>query len=413
MRARTLIIESLLKEAPEASKLVAAALDDVFDDLESDIKAQKDELSPQQNEAVGFAIAGAVVSLPALLKLIGKAIAKIQSKIKGEEVDTNTIIEVAEKLHNMLIGGVEKVLIHVFKMKDKKAAHRLAVIIFHAIVAGLLVASGATAFKALQKSNWTVGFLEGLLSAIKSGEMSAFLGAELGQVAKALGMGAELADAADLADVLEVSELDITGDLTYGLDELSSMAGGSVQGYSLPLGAKPKKDLEENQMNKLKLSKGRLREIIAEEVARHKKVTEGMDPKIGDTEEMAAGFSAQAKGAAATIGGPEEADAFYEAPLEEDERDKKEWEEHDVGAAEDDWSQIDKLEKDARYDARRRRELREKVRGALEEILNEDPLAEGAEERVAKFNKGPSTEDRREKLKKIAAANKAKKEKDK
>jgi hypothetical protein len=38
---------------------------------------------------------------------------------------------------------------------------------------------------------------------------------------------------------------------------------------------------------------------------------------------------------------------------------------------------------------------------------------EGAEERVAKFNKGPSTEERREKLKKIAATNKAKKEKDK
>tara|TARA_R110001599_G_scaffold145046_1_gene327214 strand:+ start:566 stop:1753 length:1188 start_codon:yes stop_codon:yes gene_type:complete len=395
MRARQLIIETLLKEASDEAKFIATALDDVFDDLESDIKAQKDELSPQQNEAVGFAIAGAVVSLPALLKLIGKAIAKIQSKIKGEEVDTNTIIEVAEKLHGMLIGGVEKVLIHVFRMKDKKAAHRLAVIIFHAIVAGLLIASGAAGFKALQKSNWTAGFLEGLLTAIKSGEMSAFLGAELGQVAKALGMGAELADAADLADVLEVGEFE-------GLDELSSMAGGSVQGYSLPLGAKPKKDLEENQMNKLKLSKGRLREIIAEEVARHKKVTEGMYDGTDDAEVE----GAEAKELAAQEPARAE-DPFYEG------RDEEEWDEHDVGAAEDDWSQIHKLEKDARYDARRRRGLREKVRGALEELLSADPIAEGAEERVAKFNKGPSTEDRREKLKKIAAANKAKKEKDK
>ena len=402
MRARQLIIETLLKEASDDAKFIATALDDVFDDLESDIEDHKDELAPQQNEAVGYAIAGSIVSFPALLKLVGKAIAKIQSKIKGEDVDTNTIIEVADKLHNILIGGLEKVLIRVFRMKDKKAAHRLAVILFHAIVAGLLLASGKAAFKALEKTNWTAGFLEGLLSAIKTGELGVFLTAELGEISSALGLAAELADASDLADVIDLGDVE-------GLDELSSMAGGSVEGYSLPLGAKPKKDLEENQMNKLKLSKGRLRKIIAEEVARHKKVTEGMDPQIGDTEEMAAGFVGQAAGST----NPDDAFLVANENLDEDERDKEEWEEHDVGASEDDWSQIHKLEKDARYDARRRRELREKVRGALEEILNQDPIAEGAEERVAKFNKGPSTEDRREKLKKIAAANKAKKEKDK
>jgi hypothetical protein len=388
MRARQLIIEALLQDAPSNEKVVAQALDSTFADLEADLKAHKDELAPQQNESVGFAIAGSIVSFPALLKLIGKAVAKIQSKIKGEDVDTNTIIEVAEKLHHMLIGGVEKVLIHVFRMKDKKAAHRLAVIIFHAIVAGLLIASGKAAFVALKKANWTAGFLEGLLSAIKSGEMGAFLAAELGEISAALGMGAELADAADLADVLEVGELDVMADLTHGLDEVSAMGGGSVAGYSLPLGAKPKKDLEENQMNKLKITKGRLRKIIAEEVSRHKKMTEGMDPKIGDTEEMAAGFSAQAKGAAATVGGPEQEDPFYEAQLEEDES-REDWEAHFKGGAEDDWSQIHKLEKDAHWDREEREKedhwhsdehetlgdrkyaerLREKVRGALEEIL--------------------------------------------
>ena len=352
MRARQLIIETLLKEASNEAQFVAAALDNVFDELESDIMAHKDELAPQQNEAVGVAIAGSIVSFPALLKLVGKAIAKIQSKIKGEDVDTNTIIKVADKLHHMLIGGVEKVLIHVFRMKDKKAAHRLAVILFHAIVAGLLIASGKAAFKALDKANWTTGFLEGLLSAIKSGELGVFLTAELGEVAAALGMAAELADASDLASVIDLTDME-------GIMELSSMAGGSVSGYSLPLGAKPKKDLEENQMNKLKLTKGRLREIIAEEVARHKKVTEGIYDGTDDAEVE----GAEAKELAA------QEPARAEDPFYEGHRDEEEWEEHDVGAAEDDWSQIHKLEKDARYDARRRRELREKVRGALEEIL--------------------------------------------
>ena len=404
MRARQLIIETLLKEATEDEKLAADLLDGVFDEIASDIKANKDALVPQQqNEAVGLAILGGVVAGPAIMKIIGNGVKLGQNalrKRKGEEpVDSNAIIEMAEKLHNMLIGAIEKAL---FFIKDKDKKRRLAVIIFHAVVAGLLVASGKGFFKALAKHQDVSAFIEAMLTAIKTGELGVFASETFSALAAALGTATELSDAVELADM-------------EGIIEMSSMAGGSVQGYSLPLGAKPKKDLEENQMNKLKLSKGRLREIIAEEVARHKKVTEGMDPDIGDTEEMAAGFVGQAAGAAATIDGPESDDPFYVANenLDEDERDEEEWDEHDVGAAEDDWSQIHKLEKDARYDARRRRGLREKVRGALEELLSADPIAEGAEERVAKFNKGPSTEDRREKLKKIAAANKAKKEKDK
>ena len=100
----------------------------------------------------------------------------------------------------------------------------------------------------------------------------------------------------------------------------------------------------------------------------------------------------------------------------------EDWEAHFRDAAADDTAHIDALERDRREDEDSEeddpygfysREIREQVQQSLEEILNEDPVDEGAEERVAKFNKGPSTEERREKLKKIAAANKAKKEKDK
>ena len=287
MRARQLIIETLLKEATAEEKLVAAALDDAFDELEADLKANKDKLAPEmQNEAVGFAIAGSIVSMPALLKLIGKAVAKVQSRLKGEKVETNTIIKVADKLHHLLIGGIEKVLQFVFRIKDKKQAHRLAVIIFHAIVAGLLIASGKAFFKALQKHNTVVSILEGLLSAIKSGELGVFLSQTFGEIAQALGLGAELADAADLADAIEATE---------ELSEISTMAGGSVQGYSLPLGAKPEKNLEENKMNKLRITKGRLRQILAEEVARHQKQKLN-EAREGDFVEVIGGSLAGAKG---------------------------------------------------------------------------------------------------------------------
>jgi len=392
MRARQLIIETLLKEATEEEKLAADLLDGVFDEIESDIKANKDALIPQQqNEALGLALLGGVVAAPAIMKIIGKGVKLGQNAIrkrKGEEpLDSNAIIKMADKLHKMLVGGVEKAL---FFVKDKKKRHRLAVIIFHAIIAGLLVASGKGLFKALAKHQTIAAFLEGMLTAIKTGELGAFALESFSELATALGTGAELADAADLADMASASA-EATSDIT----ETCTMASGAVAGASGGLGQKTdiydvwhQKTLEENQMNKLKITKGRLRKIIAEEVSRHKKMTEGMDPKIGDTEEMAAGFSAQAKGAAATVGGPEQEDPFYEAQLEEDES-REDWEAHFKGGAEDDWSQIHKLEKDAHWDREEREKedhwhsdehetlgdrkyaerLREKVRGALEEIL--------------------------------------------
>jgi hypothetical protein len=368
MRARQLIFESLLKEATEEEKLVAQALDSAFDQLEASIKANKEELAPElQNEAVGFAIAGSVVSMPALLKLVGKAVAKVQSKLKGEKVETNTIIKIADKLHHLLIGGVEKALQVVFRIKDKKQAHRLAVILFHAIVAGLLIASGKALFKALQKHNTIMSLLEGLLSAIKSGELGVFLTETFGEIATALGLGAELSDAANLADAIDVSDL-------KGMVEVSVMATGAVEGGAGKPEENLEENLEENKMNKLKITKGRLRQILAEEVARHKKqklnemtmaergmvdamagnppskigqgnkeymeqyndilVFTGREPlpmkqpdqayldalRSGRLEEMgakeeeaeAASFAAQAKGAAATKAGAEGADAFYE-----------------------------------------------------------------------------------------------------
>ena len=318
--------------------------------------------------------------------------------------------------------------------------------------------------------------------------------------------------------------------------ETSTMAAGDVQGSGGGLGKKTEiydiwnqKSLEENNMNKFKITKGRLRQIIFEEVQRAKRLDEAWNPKAEEDEAEQEG--GEAKAAAALAGGAQGAEAFYEADeggegihdifnLPEDEpapessgnskedalrdivrtktagkvegadidlysasavlkvldslsddaknrflkldvsqmaemamrlmkedvagEDRPESEEHYRGAAEDDWSQIRKLEKDAEYDRRRREKLREDekadkdydgdgevesseeewkgsrdkaikkaVTETLEGILSEEPVEEGAEERVAKFNKGPSTEERREKLKKIAAANKAKKEKDK
>jgi len=257
----------------EEEQLVASIMDDTFDELEATLKANRDKLAPQQNEAVGFAIAGSFISFPALLKLVGKLVLKLQKVLGNKDIEENTIIKVADSIHHIYIAALEKVLMYVFRVKDKKVAHRLAVILFHVIVAGMLFASGSATLTSLKKSDWGITFFEGMLSSIKTGELGAFIVTELGQVAQALGMTAELADAADLEDAIEaLTDTEETEELA----EISTMAGGSVQGYSLPLGKKPEDIKENKDMSKMIITRGRLRQILAEEVARHKRLQEEM-----------------------------------------------------------------------------------------------------------------------------------------
>ena len=281
MRARQIIIETLLKEAADEEKLVAQALNTAFSQVAKDIKANKAKLAPEtQNEAVGVALVGGLLAAPAIMGIVGKGVKIVQNilaKGKGDEpIETNTIIEMGKKLHHIYLDTVEKAL---FFVKDEKKRKRLASIIFHAVIAGLLVASGKGFFKALAKHQSLAAFIEAMLSAIKAGELGAFAVESFGALATALGTSAELADAAELLDAADK------------LSEIST-AGGSVQGYSLPLGAKP----EDYKMeNKLKITKGRLRQILAEEVARHQKQKLN-EAREGDFVEVIGGSLAGAKG---------------------------------------------------------------------------------------------------------------------
>ena len=270
MRAREIIIETLLKEATEEEKLVAQAMNTAFSQVAKDIKANKAKLAPEtQNEAVGVALVGGLLAAPAIMGIVGKGVKIVQNilaKGKGDEpIETNTIIEMGKKLHHIYLDTVEKAL---FFVKDEKKRKRLASIIFHAVIAGLLVASGKGFFKALAKHQSLAAFIEAMLSAIKAGELGAFAVESFGALATALGTSAELADAAELLDAADK------------LSEMSAMSLGAVE-----VGAgKTKDNLEENKMNKLKITKGRLRQILAEEVARHQKqkLNEMRAFKVGD-----------------------------------------------------------------------------------------------------------------------------------
>ena len=79
---------------------------------------------------------------------------------------------IADELHHLYMAP----LLSVTKkfVKDEEMAKKIANGIFHAIVATFLIASGATAVKALQSKNLSLATLESALSAVKGGELKDF-----------------------------------------------------------------------------------------------------------------------------------------------------------------------------------------------------------------------------------------------
>ena len=65
-------------------------------------------------------------------------------------------------------------------VKDPAKAKKVAHFLFHVIVAIMLIASGATAIKALQSKEISLATLETALAAVKGGEIKAYISKLLG-----------------------------------------------------------------------------------------------------------------------------------------------------------------------------------------------------------------------------------------
>lgn len=157
-------------------------------------KAKKQEQPQQkqqpgqqiQNEA-GILLAASIgLAVPAVIKMIstfGKKSAETINKVlggksnlaKGSAEWFNELGETADHLHHLYLKPIEAVVRNVFQVKDEQKAHKIANVIFHAIVASMLYFSGVGAIKAMQSKEISMATLESALSAIKAGELTKFI----------------------------------------------------------------------------------------------------------------------------------------------------------------------------------------------------------------------------------------------
>jgi hypothetical protein len=162
-----------------------AVVDDVKDEMSAILKTMDAELakaSKSTNEGL-ITVASIAIALPAIMGLIakfGKAAGNVVNKMLGKKPTDQDAYQqwmaklghIADELHHLYMAP----LLSITKkfVKDEEMAKKIANGIFHAIVATFLIASGATAVKAIQSKNLSLATLESALSAIKGGELKDF-----------------------------------------------------------------------------------------------------------------------------------------------------------------------------------------------------------------------------------------------
>lgn len=160
-------------------------LGDIIIDFSKDLKSIENE--EKITTEAGFVLTTSVVlAAPTIIKFLsnlGKKGAEIinkklekESKIaKGSEEWFKELSEVAEKLHHLYLKPIEYVVKTVFKVKDEQKSKKISNFLFHVIIAVLLYFSGVGAIKAFEAKNINLGFLESILTAIKSNELTKFM----------------------------------------------------------------------------------------------------------------------------------------------------------------------------------------------------------------------------------------------
>ncbi len=165
-------------------KLMKSEAEDVADEI--DEKSQQQKL----DEGVLFGL-GVALAAPALVKIfaqIAKLFANTIQGWTGKNVDSmnslaDKIIKYSEKVHHKFIVPIEFFVKKVLRIKDESKAKQASELLFNLLVAFLMVYSGVGAVEAAEAGKGTLAGFEGLLAAVKGGEVNAYLRSTLKRVA--------------------------------------------------------------------------------------------------------------------------------------------------------------------------------------------------------------------------------------
>ena len=148
-------------------------MEDLFQDLEKDIKHT--DLEPKKvDEALGLTLAGVALSMPEIIKLIGKLINLLKKIPFLNKLSGDKLIAIGDKYHHKITGAFE-FIIKKAGVKDTNKVKKFASILHHVVIAMLLIAGGVSMSGLAATGSLKGATLKGALNAIKAKELRTFI----------------------------------------------------------------------------------------------------------------------------------------------------------------------------------------------------------------------------------------------
>ena len=160
--------------------LFGDGLGDSTEEVSQEIEAEK-----SLDEGVLFGL-GVTLAAPAIVKLFtgiakvfGNTVKGWTGKDLGIEKVAEKINHYADKFHHLFQKPIEFFVRKVLRIKDETKAKQATQLLFHLLVAFLMVYSGVGAATAASSGETGLAGFESVLTAVKAGEVKAYLAATL------------------------------------------------------------------------------------------------------------------------------------------------------------------------------------------------------------------------------------------
>tara|TARA_R110002050_G_scaffold69097_3_gene149611 strand:- start:57 stop:707 length:651 start_codon:yes stop_codon:yes gene_type:complete len=160
-------------DEPKSNNNPIDDIDGLFKDLEQDIKQA--DLEPKKvDEALGLTLAGVALSMPEIIKLIGKLV-NILKRVPGlKSLSGDKLIAIGDKYHHKITGAFEWALKQA-GVKDPAKVKKFAGILHHVIIAMLLIAGGVSMSGLVAQGSVKGSILKAALNAVKTKELRSFI----------------------------------------------------------------------------------------------------------------------------------------------------------------------------------------------------------------------------------------------
>ncbi len=199
---RSLLIEAKQDAVDKMFKDILGSFKTMFPKVSKYVEDKAEEKEDELQEAAGLAALGLTLASPALVKafskigkFFGKKLESALGRDLGVEEKAQVVYDAANKVHHLFEKPFIMFAKNVLRIKDPRKAELAGKVLFSILLGFLVYHGGVAVVKGLEHGDLAHAAVEGTTTAIKSGEITAYLGEVLSELGA---FGATVAGAAEM-----------------------------------------------------------------------------------------------------------------------------------------------------------------------------------------------------------------------